>query len=160
MEALSMLQQLSALQQEDENLRAKEDIDALTPFKLAKAPKDKELDVEEGEQQALFPGEDQAEALAALGLNEDGEDPAGDGEVTGGSSLYDLWSHKAVKKKADADGQSKLVPSASAADLRDLRSQLGLLRQHHPALLAGGAGAASGSLRWISGDLRPPGSWR
>ncbi|CAE7306236.1 mdn1 [Symbiodinium natans] len=114
--ALQMLRRLSVLQQEDEDLRAKEDIDALTPFKLAKAKKpDDAEDEDAGRQEALFPGENQVEALAALGLNEDGtaetDGAEGDGVVTGGSSLYDLWSTSKVEagkkraKTSDSQGQ-------------------------------------------------------
>eukprot|EP00435_Cladocopium_sp_Y103_P050180 s923_g15.t1 len=105
--ALGMLRKLSILHQEDENERAKEDIDAMTLFKMAKAKAEKDAAENEDDatEKALFPGEDQAEAYALLGLNEDGTNDAdGDGEVIGGSSLYDMWATSkaaSTKKKGE-----------------------------------------------------------
>eukprot|EP00434_Breviolum_minutum_P031302 symbB.v1.2.027682.t1/scaffold2853.1/size68855/10 len=102
--ALQMLQQLSILHQEDENERAKDDIEAMTLFKMAKAKADKDEAENEDTEKELFPGEDKAEAYAMLGLNEDGTtNDDRDGEVIGGSSLYDMWSNSkaTTTKKGD-----------------------------------------------------------
>eukprot|EP00439_Symbiodinium_sp_Y106_P081285 s348_g20.t1 len=116
--ALQMLRRLSILHQEDENLRAKEDIDAITPFKLAKAKAEENAEDEElgRKQEVLFPGEDQDGTAETegfcfqLGPRDALCCSGGDGAVTGGSSLYDLWSNEAETAKAKAKASEGQAP--------------------------------------------------
>lgn len=106
--ALDMLQALSKRHTGEEDRRDQEELAKLTPFQLGKAARLRALEGEDADLPELFPGGDELQIAALLGIDNSGErngsNPVMEGHDdtsggAGGSSLYDLWSEPPAKKE-------------------------------------------------------------